>query len=360
MGKKNIVSTSEESLAHKLKAFAKKKKGIRRGFTAEEKKISIQANKLAVIAREKEDVRRKLVVTAKKLEKFDETLEQKIAERTAELKESYATLEQKVRDRTQDLENANMASRNVLEDFEVEKEALADAKAKDEALLESIGEGVVAVDRDGKIILINHAAEHMLGLSAEQAVGKVLVGAWEVLDEKGKPVPEAERPIAVALGGRTISTVAGTSYFYTRKNGIKFPVAITVTPVIIDNKIIGAVDVFRDITKEKEIEKLRVDFLALASHQLRTPLSGTKWLIETMQKGLTGKIEPKEKEYLDDLYQMNERMLKLVFDMLSVLRIESGAGQIKKEVVSVEDLYEGIVALMAAPAESKGVILNCI
>jgi signal transduction histidine kinase len=79
-----------------------------------------------------------------------------------------------------------------------------------------------------------------------------------------------------------------------------------------------------------------------------------------MQKGLTGKIEPKEKEYLDDLYQMNERMLKLVFDMLSVLRIESGAGQIKKEVVSVEDLYEGIVALMAAPAESKGVILNCI
>jgi signal transduction histidine kinase len=128
--------------------------------------------------------------------------------------------------------------------------------------------------------------------------------------------------------------------------------------VVVKNKIIGAIDVFRDITKEKELEKMRMDFLSLASHQLRTPLSGTKWLIETMQKGITGKIEPKEKEYLDSLYQMNERMIKLVFDMLNVLRLESGSEAIKKEVISISDLYKDLIVLMSAPAKSKGVILN--
>lgn len=260
-----------------------------------------------------------------------------------------------------DLEDAKVAAQNVLEDLNIERLETETVKAKDEAMLASIGDGVVAVDQDGKIILMNRVAEQMLGQSVEQVMGKSLVEAWKVLDEKGNLVPERERPITIALRGKTTTTTTttmGSSYFYTRKNGTPFPVAIIVTPVVSRNKIIGAIDVFRDITKEKEIEKLRMDFLSLASHQLRTPLSGTKWLIETMQKGITGKIEPKEKEYLDDLYQMNERMIKLVFDMLNVLRLESGSEAIKKEVIYIADLYQDLTTSMAAPTKSKWVVLK--
>jgi len=266
------------------------------------------------------------------------------------------------------LENANIAVRNILEDIEVEKEALVNAKLKDEALLQSIGEGVVAVDSDGKIILMNRAAERMLGCNAkeckaEQMIGKPIFEAWRVVDEKGNLVPEEKRPITIAIKGKTTTTTTtttttGASYFYTRKDGTAFPVAITVTPVVAENKIIGAIDVFHDMTKEKEQEKLKGDFLALASHQLRTPLSGTKWLIETMQKGITGKIEPKEKEYLEQVYQLNERMIQLVTEMLSALRLESGIEAIKKEKISVADFYQDLIASVASPAKSRWVVFR--
>ena len=67
------------------------------------------------------------------------------------------------------------------------------------------------------------------------------------------------------------------------------PVSINVAPVILDDQIAGVIEVFHDITKENEIEKARTDFLTLASHQLRTPLSGTKWLIETIRRGLSAR-----------------------------------------------------------------------
>ena len=255
-----------------------------------------------------------------------------------------------------DLENVKIAVKNVYDDLQVEKEELIKTKVKDEALLESIGEGVVAIDQDGKIMLMNHAAERMLGWSAEEVMGKLLVEVWKVLDEKENLIPEATRPIANAL--KVGITTINSSYFYIRKDGTKLPVAISITPVMVDNKIIGAIGAFRDITKEKEIEKLRMDFLSLASHQLRTPLSGTKWLVETMQRGILGKITQKQKEYIDQIYQVNERMIQLVSEMLSVLRLEGGAHPIKKEAVLISSLYEDIPILMMAAAKSKKIVLD--
>ena len=130
----------------------------------------------------------------------------------------------------------------------------------------------------------------------------------------------------------------------------------------IEKTQVGTSDVIKElIQKNKELgemEKLRTDFLSLASHQLRTPLSGTKWLIETMIRGVTGKIEKKEKEYLDDIYKMNERMIKLVSEMLGVLRLESETGSIKKEVVLISNLYKDISISMTAAAKSREIILH--
>ncbi len=260
------------------------------------------------------------------------------------------------------LKNAKIAARNVLEDLQFEKEALANANAKDEALLQSIGEGVVAIDKDGKIILMNHMAEQILSLNAEKMIGKSLYEAWKMLDEKGNPVPESMRPVIAALRGKTTTTTTtttntGPSYFYVRKNGTVFPVSITVTPVIVNNKIIGAIDIFHDITKEKEAEKLKTDFLSLASHQLRTPLSGTKWLIETMRREILGTLNKKQKEYIDQIYQLNERMIHLVFEMLSILRLEGGIESVKKETVLIPILCKDILISMTAAAKSMGIVL---
>jgi two-component system sensor histidine kinase VicK len=221
-----------------------------------------------------------------------------------------------------DLKDARIAAQNVLEDFQVERERLAQAKAKDEALLASIGDGVVATDQDGRIILMNQAAERMLGWQASQLMGKLLAEAWTVLDEEGKQIPKTEQPITSALLGMaaTISPV----YLYVRKDGTIFPVSTTVTPVIVDNKIIGAIDIFRDITRERAIDHAKTEFVSLASHQLKTPPTAIKLLLERILNGKAGPLTEKQKEYFNDIQSSNQRMIDIVDALLSVSRIEMG------------------------------------
>ncbi|MBI5798634.1 MAG: PAS domain S-box protein [Candidatus Yonathbacteria bacterium] len=225
-----------------------------------------------------------------------------------------------------------------------------EAKAKNEALLAGLGEGMIATDNDGIIIKINNAAAKMLGLSPAEVIGKNFIDAVEAVDENNVEIPDEQRIVNSALNGVPASTL---QYQYKRKNNGYFPIALIWTPAILDGKVIGAVGIFRDITKEKEIEQTRRDLLSLASHQLRTPLSGTKWLIETLKRGLHGPLNPGQTEYIDEIYKINERMTALVHDMLGVLRMEGDVSLAKKETVSTEDILATVLETFRSIAESK-------
>lgn len=270
-------------------------------------------------------------------------------------------------ERIRELEDARAAMANLLDDFEVKQTELIEAMAKDDALLESIGDGLIVVDQDKKIIVINREAENLLGLKKGSALGRTYEEAFSSQDALGTLIPWDQRPLSFVLRtGQKFSIPRGTTHTtstvaptippgpvsYVRSDGTAFPVAFTIAPVIVEGQIVGAVDIFRDITKEKEIEKLRIDFLSLASHQLRTPLSGTKWLIETMRRGVTGTMNKKQEEYLTQIYGANERMIALVADMLDVLKLESSSTFVNKENISVKKLYE-VVLLAQKDAASK-------
>lgn len=80
----------------------------------------------------------------------------------------------------------------------------------------------------------------------------------------------------------------------------------------------------KDKPKKDKIGSIQSDFVTLTSHQLRTPLSGMKWLLELLQKGDAGQLNKKQKEFIDKIYSSNERMIALVNDLLEVSRLESG------------------------------------
>lgn len=263
---------------------------------------------------------------------------------------SSASLQKKVEEE----ETSRLAIINILRDLETVKNQIEQAKAEDEAMLASIGDGVIGTDIDGKIILMNTSAQSLLYSSAKEAIGKAFFDVTLLEDENQNFIPREKLPIPLALAG----TITAMRAYYVRQDKTKLPVALKAAPIVLGGKIIGSIEVFRDITKEKEIEKLRTDFLSLASHQLRTPLSGTKWLIETLQRNILGELTPKQKEYLDNIYQSNERMLRLVSDMLNVLRLESGGALLKKETISVKQLLEDIISFMRPSAESKKVLLR--
>ncbi|HEX8994103.1 MAG TPA: MASE3 domain-containing protein [Candidatus Paceibacterota bacterium] len=127
-----------------------------------------------------------------------------------------------------------------------------------------------------------------------------------------------------------------------------------------DGKVIGLYGTAQDITQTKAVEKMRNDFLSLASHQLRTPLSGTKWLIETLESGKLGSLTTKQKEYMDSIYAINERMIKLVLDMLSVLRFESGEIAVVREQIDIRAMLSDIVHAAEPAAKSKQIKVKTV
>src|SRR3990167_5371240 len=152
-------------------------------------------------------------------------------------------------------EDVNAKEIELMKKLEESNRVLAQAKAKDESMLLGIGDGLVATGKDGNIVFVNRVFTEMLGWKEEEVQFKMISQIIPMLDEKGKPIAESERPITQLLQKRLKTTTSSNVLWYQRKDGTSFPVASIVSPIIIDGDIFGAIELFRDITKEREIDK---------------------------------------------------------------------------------------------------------
>ncbi len=261
---------------------------------------------------------------------------------TAKLEEAYATTEQKVKKRTVELEfNKGMS------DLE---------KARFEALLTSVGDGLFVTDEQAKISFVNQEAQRMLGWTAKDMVGNISYRFFRLEDEKGELVPDEKRPTVVALTSKQkyLSPVLPHPYYFVRKDRTRFPTQITAMPILVDGNVIGAIQVFRDVTDETEFDRRKSEFISIASHQLRSPLSATKWLSDMLRKGDAGALQPKQKELADKLFEANERMVVLVNELLNVSRLEAGTTKLSPEPTAMAELIAGVVAEHEALLQSRG------
>jgi PAS domain S-box-containing protein len=316
MNKRIPVSASDDIILS-LKILAREKEVVRRKLAVTAAKLAVTAKKLAATAKEKESVRRKLAVTARE----KESVRRKLVVVAEKLKKSYETLEQKVLERTKDLEMS---------------------RAKEEAILLSIGDGLLVTDEKGNIIIINKRAEKLLGVESKKVVGKVFSEAMLLVDEKGKPIAPERHPARMALMG-SATTATGPVYYDMRKDKTKFAMAIMATPVLLDGKVIGTIKIFRDITDEREIDKAKTEFVSLASHQLRTPLSAVNWYAEMLLAGDAGALNEKQKKYLDEVYRSNQRMVELVNALLDVSSLELGTFVMEPKSTDICKLAQDVI-----------------
>lgn len=256
----------------------------------------------------------------------------------------------------QELKNARIAAQNVLEDLSIEKSELEIARAKEEAILLSIGEGLMAADENGNVTVINESAQNMLGFTSQELMRKPWTEVVQMKDEKGNQILKEKRPITMASSQAT--AIASSIYYYVRKDKTKFPVAINVTPVKLEGKIIGVIEVFRDITRETEIDKAKSEFVSLASHQLRTPLSAIKWYSKMLLDEEVGKMTKKQKEYLEEIHSGNERMVSLVNALLSVSRIELGTFAIVPNKVNLVAVCKEVIEGVKENIEHRGLYVK--
>ncbi|MFH1170030.1 MAG: ATP-binding protein [Candidatus Vogelbacteria bacterium] len=259
-----------------------------------------------------------------------------------------------------ELADEKIATRNVLEDLSIEKSKVEIAKAKEEAILLSIGDGLLATDEKGNLTFINKVAEKLLDQKSEKVIGKNFSEVLSMEDERGVSVLPEKRPINMALAGGTTTTASTTSlvYYYVRKDKTKFPVATTVTPVLLDGKMIGAIEIFRDITREKEIDQAKTGFISLASHQLKTPVTAINWLTERLLGKGAGALTPLQKEYFNDIRAASLRMIELVNALLNISRIELGAFAIQPVKMNIHKVIKNALYELQPLLNRKHLVLK--
>jgi PAS domain S-box-containing protein len=244
------------------------------------------------------------------------------------------------------------------EDFNEMTDNILSEQIFTETLFESIGDGAIVIDSTMKIKLFNPAAERITGFSEDEVIGE---GFDEVIklvhDETGH---RNDSFIRKALLDGEVQYMDGTTSLV-RNDGEKIAVDDSAAPIFDSNgNIKGVVIIFRDVTEQRKLEENKEMFFNIASHQLRTPLGSMRWNLEALLAGDEGEIPEKMQPILEDVKNSNERLVKLVNDLLDISRIEQGRQIDEKEVVDIKEVIDEVEHQMLPIAEEKNVELQMI
>ncbi len=239
---------------------------------------------------------------------------------------------------------------------DVDSQSLRLRNAEADALFFSIGEGAITTDERGNIARINTVALDILGFKAKEVVGKWYPETIVAEDETGRVISNIDRPITEAiLSGKPVFE----RLYYRKKDGDRIPVALTVSPLILNGEPFGTIEVFRDITKEVELENAKDEFISIASHQLRTPATVVKQYMGMLIEGYVGRLTKEQSEMLQKAYTYNDTQLHIINDLLKVAQADANKIiAVRKEIDFVE-LLSDIVASHTAKYKERGLTLSC-
>ena len=251
----------------------------------------------------------------------------------AELRHINANLDQVVHDRTQALAES------------LERERLE--AGRNQAILNSIADGVIVFDRKWNATMANPAVRGMLEIPIELIIDK----NFRELIEHPRLQPKSRgllyammeqdtQPIGFRIewGGKTLSVSAAQVYNRTEN--------------------MGTVTVFRDFTREAEVEKLKSTFVAIVSHELRTPLNAILGYAEMFKEAVYGPMNEKQINMANRIMTNTQRLLGLINDLLNQAQMEAGKLTIKMAPFHPVDLLENVHSVMEKPAADKGLQLT--
>jgi len=239
-------------------------------------------------------------------------------------------------------------------------------KEKLSKIVQSIGEGVFVINEDRKLILSNRTACTLANLKHTEncCTGMDYRKIFKFFYEKdGKENKDFIDNVFKTKESQEVPIFNHHNTNLVGKNATPIPVSIKATPIK-DNKdkIIGCVVIFKDVGEERKLDRTKSEFISVASHSLRTPISGVKWLAELLLEEKIGKLNKKQKHYLKKIQEANENSIELVNSLLIISRIESGKlSLVRRKKIKVFNLINKILIFYADKIKNKKLrfYLNC-
>ncbi len=209
---------------------------------------------------------------------------------------------------------------------------------KSRAMLEAIADGVMVTDEEQKIVLFNDAAVRLLSLPRERVIGRPAGEFIGLFGKAGRPWQERLQKWRTDPAG-----IGGGDYLAERITLDSGRVlSVHLAPVGSVEEFIGTVAVFRDITQEVEIDRLKSEFVATVSHELRTPMTAIRGYVEIMMMDAMGPLNDAQRRFLKIVKDNSDRLELLVSDLLDISRMESGQIRLNLDVVEIPDLLEEV------------------
>lgn len=279
------------------------------------------------------------------------SLRQEIDEK-AESAQQIKSLLDKQQRQIQELSDAKRAMLNLLEDVNQEREATkaaVDELEKFQLAVENGSDQIVITDPDGQILYANPSTQKISGFSPDELVGKKAGSSklWGGVMDK-------------AFYERMWHTLKVDKQTFVgelqnrRKDGREYTAEVHIDPVLNEKREIKYfVSIERDISKAKEIDRMKTEFISLASHQLRTPLSAMRWFLEMLINGDIGELSPEQKDIITDINTSNNRMIDFVSSLLNISGIESGAVVIDQQKTNVPELIRSILNELQMKLDQK-------
>ncbi|MBI5742852.1 MAG: PAS domain-containing protein, partial [Candidatus Niyogibacteria bacterium] len=273
-----------------------------------------------------------------------------MAERMAE---HSANLERQV----ERLAKAEAAVLNILEDARRLEGELKEERDRARAIISAIAEGLLVIDKDFNVTLANPVALSLLGVSDEHDIlGHDVRRALSVFNGE-QPVAPEKILIFGAMEEKGMVQIGLKDNIYIQNTlGRKFPVSVISAPLY-SGGAFSAVVVFQDITEQKEFDEAKSSFVAIASHQLRTPLVSIRWFSEMLQSGDAGKLGDEQQDFVNRIYKGVIRLIGLINTLLVMAKTESGTGSAETVMVDVRALTDDILKELDPQLKQKGLVV---
>lgn len=230
---------------------------------------------------------------------------------------------------------------------------LTQVATKAEVVINAIGDGVVAVDAQSVIQLINPAAQRIIGWGKQDALALNYKSVLHLTDDKGNDLDTTVDPIQQVLNNN--QQIRNNNLTVVTSSGKKLLVSLVVSPIGETGS--GAIIVFHDITKEKAEEREQAEFISTASHEMRTPVASIEGYLGLALNPATAQIDEKARDFIMKAHESAQHLGRLFQDLLDVSKATDGRLSNNPKVVDILMFTHDILQGLDQKATDKGLKL---